>query len=240
VFVYVNRLRKNPASFLPILRERKAQYSEEMIRAPSVPRRKTDEGKDAVWDAIRTIEKTKPMEPLRWNDYLVMASREHVVDSGVKGIVSHIGSNGSTVDTRLSKYVSSNGANPRENNCFGLNDNGLDAVIKMLIDDGTADRANRANLLNPALKLTGIQSGPHSQFDYMVNQFFVACNDKFQATDAGRNTLINLERAATGAKSTSLYQVKGMKSEGKSKKNATGKHSCFIPSRSNHVVVGSH
>jgi hypothetical protein len=78
VFVYVNRLRKNPASFLPILRERKAQYSENMIRASAVPRRKTDEGKDAVWDAIRTIEKTKPMDSLKWNDCLVMPSRDHV------------------------------------------------------------------------------------------------------------------------------------------------------------------
>jgi hypothetical protein len=47
----------------------------------------------------------------------------------------------------------------------------------MLIDDGTPDRANRSNLLNPAFKMTGIQSGTHSQFDSIVNLFFVACTD---------------------------------------------------------------
>jgi len=156
VFVCVNRLRKNPSLFLPILRERKAQYSENMIRAPAVPRRKTDEGKDAVWDAIRTLEKTKPMEPLKWHDYLVMPSRDHAHDAGLKGIVGHIGYNGDSVDSRLSRYANGQGANSKENNCFGLNDNGFDVVIKMLIDDGSPDRANRSNILNPAFKMTGI------------------------------------------------------------------------------------
>lgn len=49
-----------------------------MIRGPSAPRIKTNEGKDAVWDAIRTIENTKPMAPLKWHDCLVLASRDFV------------------------------------------------------------------------------------------------------------------------------------------------------------------
>jgi uncharacterized protein YkwD len=145
-----------------------------MIRKAAVPRKKTDEGKDACWDAIRTLEKTKPMQPLLWADLLVMPSREFVQDAGNKGIVSHIGSEGSSVMERLERYGKGQGANPRENNCYGVNDDSFDVVIRMLIDDGSPERANRSNLLNPTLKMTAIQSGPHSQYHYMVNQFFIA------------------------------------------------------------------
>jgi len=75
-----------------------------MIRGPSAPRIKTNEGKDAVWDAIRTIENTKPMAPLKWHDCLVLASRDFVNDAGKKGIVGHISSEGQSVSSRLSKY----------------------------------------------------------------------------------------------------------------------------------------
>ena len=41
------------------------------------------------------------MEPLRWNPELAKAAKEHAEDIGSKGILSHEGSNGSTVKDRL-------------------------------------------------------------------------------------------------------------------------------------------
>ena len=54
------------------------------------------------------------MEPLRWSPELAKAAKEHAEDIGPKGIMSHEGSNGSTVKDRLQRHG-------KIINCYGEN-----------------------------------------------------------------------------------------------------------------------
>ena len=65
---------------------------------------RTKEGKSAVNEAIEYLNRLEPVKPLRWNEELGRASRDHVIDIGPKGLVQHESSDGTSVKERL-KYL---------------------------------------------------------------------------------------------------------------------------------------
>ena len=58
----------------------------------------TNEGADAVQEAINELKAKKPIEALEWNDMLAKASTDHVKDTGPKGITGHTGSDKSSAE----------------------------------------------------------------------------------------------------------------------------------------------
>ena len=70
----------------------------------------------AVKEAIEYLQTKaeKVTEPLRWSEELVKAAKEHVEDTGPKGLLSHESSSGGSVKDRLQKYG-------KIINCYGEN-----------------------------------------------------------------------------------------------------------------------
>ena len=103
---------------------------------------------------------------------MCLAARDHCKDAGPKGIVNNVGSDASTMPTRLNKYGQGEGHGDQSVS-FGLNSSGFDVVMRLLIDDGVSSRVNRSNLLNPSYGVTGICSGAHAAFDFMVTLVYI-------------------------------------------------------------------
>jgi uncharacterized protein YkwD len=80
-----------------------------------------------------------------------------VIDTGAKGITGHAGSDGSTPETRLTKYGTAKGA-WSVSQCYGQQ-SATATVMKLLIDDGVPNRAHRKSIFDKNFKLFGSFSG---------------------------------------------------------------------------------
>ena len=125
----------------------------------------TDEGKSGIQSCINDLSRRRSMSPLLPAQGLSFAARDHVNDTGPKGIIGHTGSDGSSMGQRINRYGEwSRGAG--ENIDYG-NNTGKDIVVQLLIDDGVPGRGHRNNILNQNFKYVGNAIGNHSSFDYM-------------------------------------------------------------------------
>jgi uncharacterized protein YkwD len=97
---------------------------------------------------------------------LAKACKEHVEDTGPKGLLSHEGSNGSTVKDRIQKYG-------KIINCYGENlsfhcDEAHEVLQQLIVDDGVLERGHRENIFNKEFKVFGCYSGPHRDYECMT------------------------------------------------------------------------
>lgn len=125
----------------------------------------TREGKDGIQSCINDLSRRRSMSPLLPAKGLFLAARDHVNDTGPKGITGHTGSDGSSMGQRINRYGEWNrGAG--ENISYGHNI-GRDIVVQLLIDDGVSNRGHRNNILNQNFKYAGGAIGSHSGFTYL-------------------------------------------------------------------------
>lgn len=64
----------------------------------------TKEGEKAVVEAIKFLEKQKPLKPLKFSEELAAAAKDHVDDSGANGIITNVGSTGLRPEEYITKY----------------------------------------------------------------------------------------------------------------------------------------
>jgi len=168
VFKETNRLRANPKAYAAVLRD-VAQRIKEGIYYPANTEVgvRMAEGTVAVKEAISVIAKQAPLPTLRWSEALANAAREHVRDTGPKGLVSHESSSGKTMAQRLKPVMAKEGFNAvAENISYGL-EQGQDVVAHLFIDDGVPGRGHRKNLLMQKLNYTGVACGSHQRYREM-------------------------------------------------------------------------
>lgn len=94
LFQAQNRLRTNPASFLPWI---KAQWRNFDKRMYSMLRKTAK--------AIQNQMKEPSLDPLEWEEGLALAARDHCNDIGPKGALTHIGTDDTTPFDRTAKYA---------------------------------------------------------------------------------------------------------------------------------------
>jgi uncharacterized protein YkwD len=127
----------------------------------------TNEGVAAVDEAIAFVSEQAELaksgkgklSPLTLVPGLSAACRDHVVDTGPRGMLGHDGSDGSTTAQRIERYgrwLRTCG----ENVAYGTA-TGMATVIALIIDDGVPSRGHRLNIYNPAFSCVGIASGDH-------------------------------------------------------------------------------
>ena len=145
---WMNVARTKPHGIIPEI-EKKLQhfngrkYFEPGMKCPLI----TNEGPAAVHECINVLKNTQPMKPLTLNKGMSKAAQDHCDDIGPKGVCGHTGTNGSSMGSRLEKHGQWMGQ-IAENISFG-HDEGLHAVIQLLVDDGVSSRGHRKNMLNP-------------------------------------------------------------------------------------------
>ncbi len=120
----------------------------------------------AVAEAIRYLEKTRPLAPLSLSSGLSQGANLHVAEQGPRGCVGHNGSGwGNTPWARMARFGQWIG-------CAGENiDYGHRAarqiVCAWIIDAGVSGRGHRKNLFSPYFRVAGVACGPHAAYGSM-------------------------------------------------------------------------
>lgn len=161
IYHEVTELRRNPAAYVTKLEQHLNQYHGLVRHRPDDVPILTKEGAAAVREAIEQVASTPPLRTAAWSDALSCAAQAHVNDLGPRGIISHLGSNGDGLVTRLQPYGKWDGT-LAEILDFG-SVNAVESVCSMLVDDGNPVRDHRNVLLTPDLRFIGVGFGPHDQ-----------------------------------------------------------------------------
>lgn len=125
-----------------------------------------------VAEAIRFLQRAKPLSPLSYSAGMTQSARLHVSDMGPRGGRGHSGSNGSTPFTRMNQFgqwVRSAG----ENIYYGTQD-ARGILCTLIVDSGVSNRQHRKNIFNPAFTVTGIAHGRHAGFGAMCVMDFAS------------------------------------------------------------------
>ena len=133
---------------------------------------KTKEGLKAVEEAIAYLEKVTPLAPLKFNEHLSRASKEHVDDTGPLGLMQHESSQNKNVKERIANYG-------KFVSCYGENlsfhcETPEEVLCQLIIDDGVPERGHRLNIFNSEFKVFGCYSGPHKDYEFMTCMDFAA------------------------------------------------------------------
>lgn len=158
--------RTAPREYAQFLRELRPFYEGKKLKRPGQITVVTEEGAAALEEAIAYLEKAAPIGPLRWNEGLSRAARDHVRDQGRTRETGHRGTSGSTLQQRLLKHglpLSTFG----EAINYGQETPRMTA-IQLLVDDGVANRGHRRLIFNPAFHAAGAATGPHLEFEAMT------------------------------------------------------------------------
>ena len=118
------------------------------------------EGDRVVEEAVRFLEKARPLPPFMRSEGLSASALAHVLDLGPSGGRGHSGSDGSTPWKRMARFGRWSG-HAAENISYGERD-ARGIVVALIVDDGTRDRLHRQNIFSRDLFCVGIASGPHA------------------------------------------------------------------------------
>jgi uncharacterized protein YkwD len=161
----INQARANPQLYASYLEKLKPQFSGKQYTPVGKDPLTTEEGWNAVDEAIRFLKSLKPLPPLMASDGLSLAALTHVKDQGNTGNTGHRGGKGSMIEERVKPYGRWQGA-IGENICYG-NDSARERLLTWLIDDGVPSRGHRRRLLGTEYQVAGISCGSHPQYSAM-------------------------------------------------------------------------
>ena len=161
----LNELRAKPAAYASHIEARLRWYDNKTLRIPGQRPVRTFEGKSAAEEAIAALKATKALPALKPANGLALAARDHARDIGPKGLITHEGSRGTTVRSRVARYA--RGYNYiGENISFGP-ERPRDVIIDLLIDDNVPGRGHRKLLLDRSFHYVGIGCGTHAVYRTM-------------------------------------------------------------------------
>jgi uncharacterized protein YkwD len=160
----INRLRASPRAYASLVKK---------WRIPDETSFSSEDAVHVLDEAVAELQSIRvDRGELTLSPGLSRAASDHVRDSGSRGLVSHMGSDGSSFSARIERYGVWSGSSA-ENIAYGLNDP-RETVIAQLVDYGVAGRGHRKNLLDPAWRYVGIACGPHKTYGTMCVIDFAA------------------------------------------------------------------
>jgi uncharacterized protein YkwD len=162
----VNLARTQPQAYAAMLRTYRAGFRGKL--APMAGGRtwlRTQEGTAAVDEAIAFLQARAPLPALAWSGLLAETAEDHARDQGPRGLLGHVGSDGSTLPARIGRYAVWTGV-AAEDISYGY-DVARETARQLIIDDGVPDRGHRTNIFNPRVRLIGVACGPHASYRVM-------------------------------------------------------------------------
>ena len=148
---------------LNLARTAPRQYAQ--IVASRASGQRHSEGDRVVAEAVRFLEKARPLPPLTRSEGLSASALAHVLDLGPSGGRGHTGSDGSTPWKRMARFGRWSG-HAAENISYGERD-ARGIVVSLIVDDGSRDRGHRQNIFSRDLLCVGLAAGPHAGFGTM-------------------------------------------------------------------------
>jgi uncharacterized protein YkwD len=123
------------------------------------------EGEKVVREAIRFLEKQRPLAPLAVSDGICNSALSHVHAMGPVGGRGHKGRDGSQPWDRMARFGQWLGR-AGENIDYGVRD-ARAIVVRLIIDDGVRSRGHRKNIFSRDFRVTGAASGYHATYGGM-------------------------------------------------------------------------
>jgi uncharacterized protein YkwD len=120
---------------------------------------------NAAREAVRFLQKQRPLPPLAESPGLSRAALSHVLDRGPRGTTGHTGSDGSSPWSRMARYGRKEGY-AGENIFYGRRDP-RGVVVALIVDEGVPGRKHRANIFHSAFRTAGVAEGYHARFGKM-------------------------------------------------------------------------
>ncbi len=137
----------------------------------------TQEGRNAVNEAIRFLKNQKPLVGVSASKGMSKGANDMVRMQETTTQTGHQGRDGSTFAERISRYGTWNGS-CSENIDYG-NNNARRIVMALIVDDGVASRGHRMSIFEPRFRKAGVSFGSHKAYNYMcVIEFAVGYTEK--------------------------------------------------------------
>ena len=155
-----------------------------------------DKDPEAFAQAVAFLMRQPPLPPLRADENLAAAAREHVAAQGPAGDVGHDGRAGERFDDRLRRH-GVRAATLAENIAYGPSKAG-EVVRELIIDSGVANRGHRRNIFYETFDAAGVSCGPHRDYAAMCVIDFASVRD--EAAGQSQTALASNIRVASGAR----------------------------------------
>lgn len=156
---------------LNFARTRPKDYARQVLREPAAygsPSRFADVRQldpRAVEEALDFLMRQPPLPPLRADDRIAAAAREHTRSQGRRGELGHNGPSGQTPGQRLQRQGVWAGV-VAENIAYGYS-TPREVVMQLIVDSGVPGRGHRRNIFAPGFDAAGVACGPHRTYDTM-------------------------------------------------------------------------
>lgn len=158
----INLARSNPLRYSAYLRNLRSRAKGMVYKVPgSLLPVQTREGTAAVDEAIRFLERQKPLPALSWSPGLSAAADELAREQAKTGDSGHRGRWGGMRE-RIERHGSWTGR-IGENIAYGPG-NARAMVMQLIIDDGVPGREHRRNIFHRSFAVAGISCAPHPRF----------------------------------------------------------------------------
>ena len=163
VFLEVNRVRATPSAYTPILNAYRAAFRGNVAYdGDDNEGIETEEGPQAVDEAVRDLSRRDAEATLAWDDRLAASAADLAEDQQRSGGTGHETSDGSTFASRLSRHLRLAG---QAGEIIAYGETTQEAVVRaFIVDDGVPDRAHRLDLFARGFRKAGIACRPHPQF----------------------------------------------------------------------------
>jgi hypothetical protein len=150
----INEIRVNPRGFLPHMVKRLEGYEGQKYKDTKGAKFKSIEGRAACREALEALESSPDLEALQCEDELFQIAQKHCDDLSEHGLISHSGSDGSTIEVRVERLGNWGG---KLKECIAVQaSTTMDIVLKWLIDDGVKSRGDRKAILSNEFKFIGV------------------------------------------------------------------------------------
>ena len=158
----LNYARSQPTEYLRKLNAYKRRFvgltvTDEASRAVI----ETEEGANAVEEAIRFVQASAAKAELVWDDNLAGAAAEHANEQSLNGMVGHEAADGSDFGVRMDHWQALQ-QRPVVAEIISYGDFTQEGVVReLIVDDGVADRGHRAEIFDASLHRAGVSCKPH-------------------------------------------------------------------------------
>lgn len=158
ILAEINLARSNPSQYIRYLEEFKRRYNGKELKFSNGQSLITNEGVEALDDAIEFLRSAKPSLPLETRKGLVFGARDHMKDMVQTGVSGHKGSDGTRTEDRLHRYGS--WSDSVGENIVYYSRSPREDVISLIIDDGVLTRGHRKNIFKSDFHVIGIALSP--------------------------------------------------------------------------------
>lgn len=159
----INRVRANPAAYADWLETQRQVYHGTVLRLPGEVALQTNQGTQALDEAVRVLRSLSPMPPLVYSPGISQGARDQVLALGSQGLGGTIDQAGNNLGTRINQYGKWRGSMVAVPSYQKQSAQAI--VFHQIVGDG--DRQVRQILFDPTYQFWGLACGHHRQRETM-------------------------------------------------------------------------